>query len=110
MKTRKTKKIVTMVLLVALLLLSSFVYADTDEAEYSCIIHSIKWYALIDISQNSDYAIASTKIDITEKTNLLYCQVELKITQQNIITGEISVKRTAFVSDYSAIWEFSNFC
>ena len=101
MKTRKTKKIVTMVLLVALLLLSSFVYADTDEAEYSCIIHSTKWYALIDISQNSDCAIASTKIDVTEKTNLLYCQVELSIVQKNILTGETLVKEKSTVADYS---------
>lgn len=101
MKTRKTKKIITMVLLVALLLISSFAYADTDEAEYSCIIHSTKWYALMDISQNSDCAIASTKIDITEKTNLLYCQVELSIVQKNILTGETLVKEKSTVADYS---------
>ncbi|MDD4543801.1 MAG: hypothetical protein PHY13_08540 [Clostridia bacterium] len=109
MKTRNNKKKITAVLLMILLLLSSFAYADTDEAEYSCIIHSTKWYALMDISQNSDCAIASTKIDITEKTNLLYCQVELKITQQNIITGEISVKENSIVSDYSAYGSFAIF-
>lgn len=101
MKTRKIKKIITAVLLMTLLLLSSFVYADTSEAECSRIMNSTKWHALIDISANRDYAIASTKIDVTENTNLLYCQVELRIVQKNTLTGEILVMDKSIVADYS---------
>lgn len=99
-KTRKIKNTILVVMLISLLLVSSFAYADEYKAEYSRITNTIKWNALIDVSINKDFVIASTKIDIAEKTSLLYCQVELKVVQKNILTGETSVKESSMVSDY----------
>lgn len=88
------------VLLVCLISITPLVFAGGTTAYHGYISAVAEWYANLSVTQNNDYAVASTTIDPYSSTNALYCQVDLCIIQRDSVTQQISAKESHIVADY----------